>query len=94
MLAVLVIMSAGIVLGFFVRKRDRLIRIVDSLIMWAIYALLFLLGISVGVNEEIVSRIGEIGLQAIVITFAALLGSCVVAHLTYVKFFREEVNEE
>lgn len=40
MLAVLVIMSAGIVLGFFVRKRDRLIRIVDSLIMWAIYALL------------------------------------------------------
>ncbi len=87
MITVLVIMLVGIVVGFSISNRKKLIKINDKLTSFAIYLLLFLLGISVGLNDKIINNIHTIGLQAIIITMGALLGSLVCAYITYKLFF-------
>jgi len=54
---------------------------------------LFLLGIGVGLNKTIVSNMAKIGLQAILITFGAVLGSLILAYITYTLFFIQK-NEK
>ncbi len=87
MVTVLVIMVVGIVVGFSISNRKKLIKINDKLTSFAIYLLLFLLGISVGLNDKIINNIHTIGLQAIIITIGALLGSLMCAYITYKLFF-------
>ncbi|PID89310.1 MAG: DUF340 domain-containing protein [Bacteroidia bacterium] len=87
MITVLAIMTAGIVVGFFMHDKTKLIKINDKLISWAIYLLLFLLGVSVGLNDNIINNIHTIVLQAIIITIGALLGSLICASIIYRLFF-------
>ncbi len=83
-------MTIGIALGFFISKNENFIKINDKLVTWAIYLLLFLLGIDVGTNKDIINNIHTIGLQAIVITIGAILGSLVCAYIVYKLFFKNK----
>ena len=56
--------------------------------MVAIYLLLFFIGISVGGNEQIMKNLDKIGLNAFLLTLAAVMGSILVSYLFYVKFFK------
>jgi len=96
MITVLAIMTAGIVLGIFLQKKKKLIQINDKLTMWAIYLLLFLLGISVGSNDTIMQNLDTIGVKALIITAGSLIGSILAAWFVYVKFFKnkEQLNEK
>lgn len=49
--------------------------------------LLFLLGVEVGTNPDIIAGLGTIGVEALIITVAAVLGSALVALLlwSYIK---------
>ncbi len=90
MTTVLIIMTIGITIGFFISKKESLIKINDKLVTWAIYLLLFLLGIGVGTHKDIINNIHTIGLQAIIITIGAILGSLVCAYIVYKLFFRSK----
>ncbi len=94
MTTVLIIMSIGIAVGFLISKRENLIKINDKLVRWAIYLLLFLLGIGVGTNKDIINNIHTIGLQAILITIAALLGSLICAYIVYRLFFKSKPTQD
>ncbi len=94
MITVLAIMTVGIIIGFFIHNKTKLIKINDKLTSWAIYLLLFLLGISVGLNDKIINNIHSIGLQAIVITIGSLLGSLICAYITYKLFFMPEKKDK
>ncbi len=87
MITVLAIMSLGIILGVFIRNNTKWINANDKLTTWAIYLLLFLLGIRVGVNNTIINNLYSIGLQAIIITIGATLGSLIFAYIVYKLFF-------
>jgi len=89
MLTVIIIMIAGMLLGFFIRKQIKLIKSVDSLISWLIYLLLFGLGISVGINEVILKNIDTILLKVILLTLGAVSGSVIVSYFTYTLFFKK-----
>jgi len=89
MLTVIIIMIAGMLLGFFIRKQIKLIKSVDSLISWLIYLLLFGLGISVGINEVILKNIDAILLKVILLTLGAVSGSVIVSYFTYTLFFKK-----
>ncbi len=89
MITVLVIMTAGILIGWLISNKEKLLKINSELTNWAIYLLLFLLGLSVGSNEEILTNFDRIGLQAIVITIFAVIGSILVSWLTYIIFFKK-----
>jgi uncharacterized membrane protein YbjE (DUF340 family) len=89
MLTVIIIMTSGMVAGYFLRNIKWISKPVGVIITWAIYLLLFLLGISVGTNETIISNIGKIGIQALLLTIGAVSGSIFVSWLTYKYFFRK-----
>lgn len=89
MITVLILMTSGIVIGWFLHKKESILKILSELSNWAIYILLFLLGLSVGTNEKILNNFDQIGFLAILITVFAVAGSILVSWLTYILFFRK-----
>lgn len=93
MITVLLIMFAGILTGFAINRYPLAIKVNDKLISWAIYLLLFLLGISVGLNKTIVQNLDKIGFQVLIITVGAISGSVLALWIVYRVLFREERNK-
>ncbi len=85
---VLLLMLAGILIGFAISRFPNAVKANDKLISWAIYVLLFLLGISVGLNKTIIQNLDKIGLQAVIITLGAIGGSVLSLWLVYRFFFQ------
>lgn len=90
MITVLVVMLAGIFLGFFLNRFPKTIEVNNRLISGAIYLLLFLLGISVGLNKTIMQNLAKIGGQALIISLGAIAGSVLSLWFVYRFFFQPE----
>jgi len=90
MITVLVLMTLGIIIGWFLHHKEKFLSVTGKLTNWAIYILLFLLGVSVGTNDQILNNFDKIGLQAILITLLAVAGSVLVSWLTYHYFFKQD----
>ncbi|HEU6436965.1 MAG TPA: LysO family transporter [Nitratidesulfovibrio sp.] len=67
--------AVGVPAGYLLRTRPAVVGAVDRLTTWSIYALLFLLGLSLGSDDTLVAKAGDIGLRAVVISMASLAGS-------------------
>jgi len=89
MITVLALMTIGIFIGRFLHQKEKFLKVISGLTNWAIYLLLFLLGVSVGTNEKILNNFDIIGYQAIIITVFAVMGSVLVSWLTYILFFKK-----
>lgn len=73
MFIIIGIMLTGMLFGFLLRnKRLSWIHKIITLLIWV---LLFLLGIDVGGNEAIIKGLHTLGLEALIITLAAVTGS-------------------
>ena len=81
-------MTLGITLGFFLQNKAGFIKFIDPSSNIAIYALLFLLGVSVGANETIVKNLGTLGVTALLLTTGGVVGSVALAHFVYKFFFK------
>lgn len=90
MIKILLIMSAGIFIGFFLRERQRLIFLIEKTTGFSIYLLLFLLGISVGINDTVLSGFGRIGLNSVVIALSSVAGSILLSYILYKSAFCRE----
>ena len=90
MIVILIIMFAGIALGFVFRKKRYVIALFDKLTSLSIYLLLFLLGLSIGNNELIINQFGRIGIDAILLAFSGIGGSVMFAYFTYKFLNRDE----
>lgn len=88
MFIVIGIMFGGIAVGYFLRKVEFLQKI-GKPISYTILLLLFLLGISVGGNEAIVTNLVSLGGQAFLLAFAGTVGSVLAAWGVYHLFFKE-----
>lgn len=93
MFTIIGIMLTGMLLGFLLRKQS--LSVIHRIITLLIWLLLFLLGIDVGSNETIINGIYTLGLEALIITVAAILGSVTAAwglwYLLYKRHRKEEV---
>jgi len=92
MFIVIGIMFGGIAVGYLLRKVEALQK-VGKLISVTIFLLLFLLGITVGSNPDIMNNLTTLGWQAFLLAFAGTLGSVVVAGIVYHYFFKERRPE-
>lgn len=90
MLTVIIIMSVGMIAGYILRKHKKLYQGLDKTVSYVIYLLLFLLGITVGQNETIIRNFHLIGLKALLITVASVLGSIILAAVVFHFFFRHD----
>lgn len=71
------IMFAGIGLGYLMRHRS--MPHINKTITVLIWLLLFLLGIEVGHNEQIIRSLPTLGVEACIIAVACVTGSCIAA---------------
>ena len=71
------LMLCGVLTGYFLRKRK--LNFIYRIITFLIWILLFLLGIEVGGNKMIIGGLHSLGLEALVITLAAVAGSVLCA---------------
>lgn len=88
MFTVIGIMFGGVAVGYLLRRMPALEGL-GRTISLTIYALLFLLGISVGTNEAIVNNLAALGGQALLLAVASTLGSLLAAWGVYCWFFKE-----
>lgn len=92
MFTIIGLMLTGMLLGFLLRKQT--LSGIHKVITVLIWLLLFLLGIDVGGNQEIINGLHIIGLEAIIITLAAVLGSVTAAWgLWYVLYKRNKEEQ-
>lgn len=92
MFTIIGLMLTGMLLDFLLRKQK--LSGIHKVITVLIWLLLFLLGIDVGGNQKIINGLHTIGLEAIVITLAAVLGSVTAAWaLWYVLYKRNKEGQ-
>lgn len=77
MLKVVAIMLSGMAVGFLFRKRR--LRVVPHAVTALIWALLFLLGVEVGTNRQVIEGITTLGLEALWLSLAGLAGTVLLA---------------
>lgn len=96
MIEIILIMAAGIAVGYAIRGRKRLVKVVDRLTMYSICLLLFLLGVAIGVNELIVKNMHILGLRAFVLSLGGVMGSVFLSWIAYSLWFKPKStkNEE
>lgn len=92
MFIIIGIMFAGMLLGFLLRKQ-RLSWIHKAITVF-IWLLLFLLGIDVGSNQEIINGLHTIGLEAVILTLAAVLGSVTAAWTLWYMVYKRNRRSE
>ena len=77
MFTVIGIMFVGIALGYLLRRQS--LPWINKAITALIWLLLFLLGIEVGHNEQIIRSLPTLGVEAFAIAIVCVLGSCLAA---------------
>ncbi len=65
----------GIALGFVLRGRQNVLRFVARLSDVALYSLLFLLGLSLGIDEQLMANLPHLGVNGLLLALAALVTS-------------------
>ena len=83
MFTVIACMIAGIVTGFLFRKWK--LRFIHQVILLLIWLLLFLLGLEVGSNEQVIRQFGSLGFEAFLLAFAGTLGSVIFAGILWLR---------
>ena len=92
MFTVIGLMLAGMLAGFLLRKyRLNFIHPVITLLIWV---LLFLLGMEVGGNDDIIRGLHTIGLEAIVLTLGGTLGNVLAAAALWRILTRQKRGEK
>lgn len=76
-------MGVGALLGFLIRKRRVLLIWVERTTLITIFVLLFLMGVAIGNNTEVMYELGNVGITALYITIASVTGSVIVAWFLY-----------
>ena len=77
MFTIIGLVLTGMLLGYLLRKRD--LKKIHQIITLLIWLLLFILGIEVGSNEQIIKGLHTIGLEAVILTLGGTLGSIIAA---------------
>ncbi|HTY91918.1 MAG TPA: LysO family transporter [Methanocella sp.] len=85
-ISLIVGVAAGLLKGRF---SGRLKKYVSSAITCMVFVLILLMGLKTGSNEAVINNLGLYGLQSLLITVCAILGSIVFAMLFERLFFKD-----
>lgn len=89
-LSILGSLVVGLVIGFFIRGRN--ISKIGRIITVLIWTLLFCLGVKVGTDDKVVAELPKIGLEALMITSGAVLGSIFFAWILWRLVIKRNQN--
>lgn len=84
------LMLCGLLTGYLFRKRK--LNFISRVITLLIWILLFLLGTEVGRNQMIIEGLHSLGLEALIITLAAVAGSVLAAWVLWISIPNRKVK--
>ncbi len=87
MIEIIAIFIAGIAAGYLLRKTG-IRSVLDKTTTWTIWLMLFLLGLTVGSDNNVIGKIGLIGAEALLISLLGMVGSIMAAILLDKLFAR------
>lgn len=88
MLTVILIMTAGIIFGYMIQSKKKLVAGLNKSVLWIIFILLFFMGVSVGGNAEVMNNLDTIGLRGLQLALVTILGSVILAWIVYKFVFK------
>ncbi|HEY8364778.1 MAG TPA: LysO family transporter [Haloplasmataceae bacterium] len=71
----------GIIIGAKIKLSEKSKKILDILTNIGIFTLLFVMGISIGINKEIISDIEKVGIVALIYTLLTVIFSVLIVYL-------------
>lgn len=74
--------AAGYAAGRRLKKKQKSIKCVQHLQTAAIIMIVFIMGVRIGMNKDIASSFGTIGLMSLVFTLAVMAGSVAAVYLS------------
>lgn len=86
MFTIIGLMLTGMLVGYLLRKQN--LRKIHQVITVLIWLLLFILGIEMGSNEQIIKGLHTIGLEAVILTLGGTLGSVIAAWALWKVLYR------
>lgn len=93
MFSLLSVMLAGVLIGYLLRNLS-IIRKTEKTISITVLLLLFIFGLTIGSNNNLIHHIGDFGWQAFVLAIAGLSGSLIASSLAYKMFFKKGGKNE
>ena len=81
--------ATGITVGFILRNNIKS-TLINHLIFGVILLLLFLMGLSIGTDNKLISVLPSLGLQAIIISFFSTFGSIIAGWIIWIKLFKKK----
>lgn len=88
MFTVIFVMLSGLAAGYLLRGFPFLQKM-NGPIYCTILFLLFVMGVHVGKDQNIINNLGGLGLQAFLISAACTLCSVIAAKFIYARFFKD-----
>lgn len=93
MFKVLILLFIGIGVGYMLRHMPMLHK-VEKTTSLTIFFMLFVFGLTIGSNDELVSSLGRFGYQAFVLAVAGICGSLLASYLAYRFIFKKGGRDE
>ena len=87
------LMALGVIIGYPLRNQSKIHKI-PSLIHVVVCTLLFLLGLSIGINKTLINNLAYFCEQAAVIATLSIFGSLLASLLVYHLYFKKNSNYE
>jgi uncharacterized membrane protein YbjE (DUF340 family) len=92
MIVVTISLLAGVGLGFLLKRRKSFLTAVETVTPWIICAMLFFLGVSLGMNEKVMANIAKLGINALLISVGGIAGSICLSIPLYRYISRQETK--
>ena len=91
MFGVMIVMLSGVLIGYILRN----IRAIPALVskIYIIFLLLFVMGLSVGSNPQVIQGLGTLGLLGIAISVVSIAGSVFLSWIVYRHLFKKEDDQ-
>lgn len=84
----------GVAVGALVKFSEKQVKLISQLQTLGVLVLLFVMGISVGVNPDIVNKLSEIGISALVFAVLTTLMSVVVVYFVTTMYMKREAKND
>lgn len=88
MLSLIIVLVIGVLIGYLTQNRKETGKFIQ-LIPFIIYLLLFLLGIGIGHNKEIMENLPAVGRDALLITLGGVGGSLLAGKWLYAVIIKK-----
>lgn len=89
MFGVMIVMLSGILIGYILRNIRAIPALVSKINIYIIFLLLFVMGLSVGNNPQVIQGLGTLGLLGIAISVVSIAGSVFLSWIVYRHLFKK-----